>query len=363
MNTNTASYIKSAKPKHIILEGITYLIISSSTVKVVANKNNLDFDSVIIPETIMYKGIKYIVTHIGASAFANNYDLNSITIPNSISYVEEMAFANNHNLIQVICNVTTPIHIDQSVFGELTKNCKLIVPTSSLTAYKASEVWKNFSSITDILPFTIDGIAYEITSETTVKVVKNLENNYSEAITIPASILYNKVNYNVTEISETAFKDNENITTVNIGNNISCIKAFTFSKCKKLASINVPNSVSIIEKSAFSSSGLTYFNFPNSITTIESHLFIGCEKLTTITIPKTITVMKEYSFGWCSRLTNLICNIESPLAIHSNVFFGTNTNLCNLEVPVKNIEAYQKANVWKSFRTIIATKTVDTSNL
>ncbi|MDO3694786.1 leucine-rich repeat domain-containing protein [Wenyingzhuangia sp. chi5] len=363
MTTNTTSSITPLKPLCFDVEGISYLVTSSSTVKVIPNKNRFDSGTVTIPETITFKNVKYIVNKIGASAFSNNYNLNSITIPSSICAVEENAFNNNHNLIQVICNVTTPIPLDRNVFGDTTKNCKLVVPKTSLTAYKTSEIWKNFSYITNLLPFTVAGITYEITSETTVKVVKNLDNNYVGSIVIPASILHNKVKYDVTEISQTAFKNNENITAINIGSNITTIKAFTFSYCKNLASIIIPNSVTSIEKSAFSSSGLISFTFPNSVTTIENHLFIGCEKLTTITIPNTITTMKEYSFGWCPKLTTLVCNIESPLKIHSNVFFETNINACNLKVPSKNIEAYKTTNVWIGFKSIMAITTVDTTNL
>ncbi|GGF72455.1 leucine-rich repeat domain-containing protein [Wenyingzhuangia marina] len=211
--------------------------------------------------------------------------------------------------------------------------------------------------------FNTEGIAYEKTSEATVRVIKNLDNNYVGSITIPAAIVYNKTKYIVTEISETAFKGNENINSISIGDNIKTIKAFTFSYCKNLTSVTIPNSVCSIGESAFSASGLTSFTFPSAVTTIENYLFLGCKKLITIIIPNTITTIKEYSFSWCLQLTNLVCTIESPLAIHSNVFFETNTNLCKLEVPVKSIEAYQKANVWKSFKTIIATETVDTSNL
>ena len=210
--------------------------------------------------------------------------------------------------------------------------------------------------------FSTEGITYEKTSETTVKVIKNFDNSYHGSIKIPATTIYNKTNYIVTEISENAFKGNENINSIIIGDNIRSIKAFTFSYCKNLSSIAIPNTVSSIGESAFSASGLTSFIFPSTVTTIENYLFLGCEKLITIIIPNTVTTIEEYAFGWCPRLTTLVCNVKSPLRIQSNVFFGTYINACTLEVPIKNLETYKKTTVWSSFKSIIASKIADTPN-
>ncbi|MGY5353939.1 leucine-rich repeat domain-containing protein [Wenyingzhuangia sp. IMCC45467] len=358
MNISTSTIKKIAKSISFNLEGITYQTTSLSTVKIIQSKNKLYSGALTIPESITYKGINYIVHKIGTSAFANNFDLNNITLPNTICEIEEKAFANNPNLVQVVSNITSPQPFHKTAFNHISESCKLIVPTAYLTAYKTSDILDKFSLVTDVLPFTIAGITYEKTSETTVKVIKNFDNVYAKSITIPNTVSYNKTNFNVTEISDTAFKNNESITAISIGNNITTIKAFSFSNCKNLSSISMSNSISSIEKSAFSSSGLTSFTFPYSITTIESHLFIGCEDLSTVTIPNSITTIKEYSFGWCAKLTTLICNIKDPLTIHSNVFFGTRINNCTLKV-LNNLETYKIANVWKGFKIMKSSTTLD----
>jgi hypothetical protein len=38
-----------------------------------------------------------------------------------------------------------------------------------------------------------------------------------------------------------------------------------------------------------------------------------------------------------------------PIEINANVFYGTNTSVCSLKVPMGSVSAYQEAPVWKNF--------------
>jgi len=49
---------------------------------------------VVIPESVTYEGETYSVTSIGHAAFLNCFNLTSITIPNSVTAIYDMAFYN-----------------------------------------------------------------------------------------------------------------------------------------------------------------------------------------------------------------------------------------------------------------------------
>ena len=76
----------------------------------------------------------------------------------------------------------------------------------------------------------IDGIYYNLVSETKQAEVTKNPNYYSSSVIIPASVTYDGAVYSVTSIGDRAF-----------------------DSCSGLTSITIPNSVSSIGTSAFSS--------------------------------------------------------------------------------------------------------------
>ena len=123
--------------------------------------------------------------------------------------------------------------------------------------------------------FEVDGICYNITSETdlTVEVTykgndyDSYSNEYSSSITLPATVTYNGVTYSVTSIRDFAFYD-----------------------CSSLTAITIPEGVTSIGYAAFyDCSSLTAITIPESVTSIQYCAFLGCSSLTTITLPEGVT--------------------------------------------------------------------------
>ena len=80
------------------VDGINYLPLSQTTVMVNISTNEYSGD-VVIPNSIKWYEREYIVTGIRKSAFAGCTGLTSITIPNSVTSIEESAFI-------IVCNHT-----------------------------------------------------------------------------------------------------------------------------------------------------------------------------------------------------------------------------------------------------------------
>ncbi len=129
-----------------------------------------------IPETVVHNGVEYPVTAIAPSTFEKNIGLTSVTIPSSIDFIGEYAFAGCSNLKSITVNRSEPIDLatPASVRGLQTRSdgstvfegvdkatCILYVPNGSVDAYKAAEVWKEFQIIKPISETGINGVVYD----------------------------------------------------------------------------------------------------------------------------------------------------------------------------------------------------------
>ena len=74
---------------------------------------------------------------------------------------------------------------------------------------------------------------------------------YQGSVTIPESVEYNGSSYNVTSISNYAFKNCTGLTSITIPNSVTSIGKEAFSGCTGLTDITIPNSVTSIGYKAF----------------------------------------------------------------------------------------------------------------
>jgi hypothetical protein len=87
-------------------------------------------------------------------AFDSSDQLESVTLPSTLTSIGKYAFDNDTSLTTINCKIVTPLVIDATVFENVKKSkCKLYVPKGSVDAYKAAPVWKDF-----IILETLDGV-------------------------------------------------------------------------------------------------------------------------------------------------------------------------------------------------------------
>ena len=88
------------------------------------------------------------VTSIGDAAFESCNGLNSVNIPNSVTSIGSYAFGECTQLTNIVCYAAVPPSCDASSFANYDASLK--VPYSSLEAYKAAAVWRDFNNISYI---------------------------------------------------------------------------------------------------------------------------------------------------------------------------------------------------------------------
>lgn len=182
--------------------------------------------------------------------------------------------------------------------------------------------------------FIVDGIGYDILSESTVAVTYKpyMEGNiqhryyYEGDIVIPSTVTYQGKSYTVTSISGGlyasfgAFWGCNNLRSVIIPSTVTSIGAYAFSKCTSLTSIIIPNSVNSIGYNAFSGCiSLISISLPSGITSIASDTFADCSSLKTVVIPNSVITIGQDAFYNCTSLTNIVIP-ESVNHIGSSCF-------------------------------------------
>ncbi len=247
-----------------------------------------------IPSTIKYNGEEFSVTSIGKEAFNYCYNLLSISIPSSITYIagntfEKTGWYNNQpNGI---------VYLDNWVI-----NYKGEKPTGSITltegtrgiAELAFEGCENMTKIT--IPKSVKYIG-----------ARSFEGcSYLTSVTIPDG---------VTSIKGGTFLGCSSLTTIALPNSVTSIESTcavapwtygAFRGCSSLNSVSLGENLKTIGADAFSGcTSLSSLSIPEKVTTIESYAFYECSNLSTITIPSSVASIGHYAFSGCNKLNSV----------------------------------------------------------
>ena len=116
------------------------------------------------------------------------------------------------------------------------------------------------------------------------------------------------------------FSGCENLTKVNISNNVVSIGATVFEDCISLEEIVLPESLSHIGEEAF----------------------LNCSSLKTIVIPENVLTIEASAFKGCAALKDVTMMPIEPPILGSRILGYDNTTTV-IKVPVGTIDAYNAA--------------------
>ena len=102
------------------------------------------------------------------------------------------------------------------------------------------------------------------------------------------------------------FLDNQEVTNIQIPENMTSIKNYVFSGCEGLTSVSLPNSITSIGDGAFRGCiNIPSISIPENLTSIGKYAFQNCSSLSSLQIPKGITELPTGVFADCSQLTSV----------------------------------------------------------
>ncbi len=294
------------------------------------------------------------VEAVGKRAFAACQQLAGVEIPATITAIGDEAFAESNAITSVKVASTYPVAIADNVFSAgAYANATLEVPNGYTADYAAAAGWKNFTNVSEYVLdvkvgdiFKVGGMTYAVTAvgesnnvkATYCKVEGTPDRKKIEAankagyvgeITIPASVTFQNVDFNVTEMSDSTFYGASELTLARIIAPVVSLGDYAFFDCTKLESVDLPETVTSIGNYAFENcsslefslpAGVTNlgkgafkncklikeFTMPAAMTEIPNSLFAGCVGLTTLKIGKSVNAIKGYAFDGCNMLANIV---------------------------------------------------------
>ena len=228
----------------IDISGVYYIVHIKQNRAIVkkVEKDALRGKDIVIPDYVTFKGTKYPVTLVAASAF-ENAQINSVKLPSKLKEIGLKAFRATN-----IKELVIPASV-KKVEGSAFAYC----PNLTKVTFAASNM--------ELIEGCFAGC------------------HKLQSVTFPASL--------TRDMTYDMFRDCPMLTTVTLPKNLRTVPQQMFSGCKNLRKIDLPATVTKIDGHAFSGCPITDLVI-TGVTEVDDSSFMGCKSLKTITINKTL---------------------------------------------------------------------------
>ena len=346
--------VEEGNPNYDSREGCNALIETAS------NKLLYGTPSSFIPNSIATIGVAA-MTHLNVT---------TLTIPNSVTTIEDGAFSGCTELTSVYIG-TGLEHIGENIFNECSKLKTVEINSNSLVS-------KNYTSE----EINVSGLLWGSSVEEII-LGENVT-SVGERAFVRGNFKSLKMSDNLTTIGDNAFWECPKLTSIEFSNNLEYIGQWAFAGCMELPSVTIPRSVKCIDLIAFqwcnkltkvevnsnevvSRDGEQFYTLMScfgkqvkeyvlgeDVKKIAYIAFAESEKLTTVTISSHLTCVDDSAFHKCTSLEDIYLYAEQVPQTGKDIFVDSNYKNATLHVPANAVEAYRQAEQWKDFGNIVA---------
>lgn len=318
----------------------------------------------VIKSSVEYEGKTYSVTRIKDYAFEDNYELLSVTIPNSVTYIGTNAF--------YYCDRMSSVTIPNSV------------------TYIGSQAFKHCSSLTQISignldPSVVPALTIYGGTFMTCPVKKLTIGNVVRTIEKNGLIFSKQTSVEKVEIADLSLWTKNNAISLLMGADTLRVAAPIkdgelkyFSNLKSLTipclsgSVDNPRNFGELfgtDQRTGTRAVVQYFEdgksktyyIPTSLEELTISEGCGilpfgglsnCNMLKKVTLPSSLYMVGEKTFFGCAAITDIYCHSADPAVAYSNSFDGMRLSSCKLHVPYNSADLYKTAEGWKRFSYI-----------
>ena len=255
---------------YVRIDGLWYKF-KGNQVRVVSRKTEHSYpEHIMVPDTIIYKNVKYPVTSIGTNAFYSAQEIKSIKIPGTIKEIERGSFYNCTNLEEVSLPASIT-KIGRSAFEGCTNLKSIHIPA------QVKLIEDNAFADCCLESITVDSKNRFYDSRDNCNAVIETASNTliigSASTVIPNS---------VTAIGESAFEGNTRLKSIIISPHVTTIGYNAFRGCSSLESVVLPETVQKLNYGCFSESGIRNITINGNLESL-SYALIRCDSLETLT--------------------------------------------------------------------------------
>ena len=279
------------------------------------------------------------VTNIGDSAFKECKSLTSITIPSGVTSIKTATFANCTSLK----SIELPDHlvsIGVSAFTYCTSLENIVIPAEvTSVGFRAFSYCTSLESV--VIPMSVTSVGNgAFDGCTSLKAVFAKEGVPLESASVPsdaAKIYYKVEDLGYVSILKARANAQTSIESIEIprtigGLDVRAIKEKAFKNCGNIKNVILPDSIREIQNSAFSyCTSLESINIPVGITSIGDYAFEDCTALKSVVIPQSVTNIGYAAFSRCDKLVSI--DIPMGVSMISNHTFENCISLTAINIP------------------------------
>lgn len=310
------------------------------------------------------------------SSFMGCSGISTLHIPKYVNRIDNWAFAECSGLTSITvasenyhfdsrdnCNAIIDSYRDELIVG-----CQNTVIPNTVDSINGEAFYRCTGLRSIHIPSSIKAIAHDafygcsnLTAITVAEenpVFDSRENCNAiietEGNVLHTGIITTVIPSTVTAIGNYAFNGLTELTGIDIPISVTSIGDYAFSGCTELADINIPDSVTYVGGWAFyECPNLTKMSIPNGVSSIEPSIFSQCTGLTEVTFGNAVTQVGRDVFSGCNNLVKLTCKTLIPPSVEIYTLDYPITRNATLYVPRVSLEAYQTADQWEHFDTIL----------